>query len=145
MSQVDAHGPIDTLIIQFPAGVAGNGPAAALGDLVEQGIVRLFDLVAVQADVSGTCTEIDLASADGGDLAAFAAFSGARSGLIGGDDLTDVAGVLDPGSTAIVVMYENAWAAPFVGAAFADGAQVVASSRITAQQIADALDAVDAD
>ena len=52
--------------------------------------------------------------------------------------------MLDPGATALVVVYENAWAVPFVAAARAEGGQLVASDRITAQQIMDALDAAEA-
>ena len=39
--------------------------------------------------------------------------------------------------------YENAWAVPFVAAAHAAGGQVVASERIPAQVLIDALDAVE--
>ena len=42
------------------------------------------------------------------------ALAGARSGLVATDDLEELAGVIDPGAVAIVVMYENRWAVPFV-------------------------------
>jgi hypothetical protein len=55
-----------------------------------------------------------------------------------------LADVLEPGAVAAVVLYENAWAVPFVAAARAEDGQLVASARLTAQEIMDALDAVEA-
>ena len=72
------------------------------------------------------------------------AFAGARSGLVGTEDLEELAGVIDAGAVAIVVMYENRWAVPFVAAARSEGAGVVAGARLTGQEIMDALDAVEA-
>jgi hypothetical protein len=42
-------------------------------------------------------------------------------------------------------VYENRWARPFVAAARAAGAQVVASARIPADVVNEALDALDAE
>ena len=48
------------------------------------------------------------------------------------------------GAVAMVVMYENRWAVPFVTAARSEGAGVVAGARLTSQEIMDTLDAVEA-
>ena len=52
--------------------------------------------------------------------------------------------MIDAGTVAIVVMYENRWAVPFVAAGRTVGAGVVAGARLTGQEIMDALDAVEA-
>jgi hypothetical protein len=137
-------GPVDFIVIEFPPGAAGASTARALLDLVESGIVRLFDLLVVRKNGDGTCHEIDLSGGDA-DLAALAPFAGARSGLVGADDLDDAAAVLDDGSVALILVYENAWASPFVAAAHDEGGALVASARLTAQEILDALDAVEAE
>ncbi|MFA9431947.1 DUF6325 family protein [Egicoccus sp. AB-alg2] len=136
------YGPMDFLILEFPPGASGEGTAAALRDLVDRGTIRLYDLMLVHVSEDGVCGEIDPMAADG-ELAALAPFVGARSGLLAGDDLDEAARALAPGTVAMVVVYENTWAVPFVAAAREEGAQPVASARLTAQQIMDALDALE--
>ena len=77
------------------------------------------------------------------ELGALLAFAGARSGLLDLDDAAAVAEVIRPGYIGVVLVYENAWAGPFVAAARAAGAELVASSRLTADEVIDALDALD--
>jgi hypothetical protein len=144
MTNPDTHGPIDTFVIEFPAGASGAGTAQAITELLDRGTVRLYDLMVVSKDADGTCAEIDLATASDARLGAFRAFAGARSGLLTTDDVTSAGDVLHPGTMAVVAVIENTWAIPFVVAARAEGAEMVASARLTAQEIMDALDAVEA-
>jgi Family of unknown function (DUF6325) len=144
MTAPDVHGPIDFVVLEFPAGADVADTAKALLDLVNRGIVRLYDFMVVTTDESGSCSEIDLAAVSVGSLAPLGAFAGARSGLLDADDIALVADVVEPGAVAAVALYENAWAVPFVAAVRAEGGQLVASARLTAQQIMDALDAVEA-
>ena len=144
MSNPDVHGPIDTLVIEFPGTATGEGTAQTLVDLVEQGTVRLYDLMVVRKDTDGTCVEVELATVPDDQLGAFRAFAGARSGLLGTEDVALTGEVLDPGALGVVVVYENAWAVPFVAAARTEGAEMVGSARLTAQEIMDALDAAEA-
>jgi hypothetical protein len=41
------------------------------------------------------------------------------------------------------MVYENTWAVPFVGAALRAGGQMIATSRLPAQDVIDALDALE--
>lgn len=140
MGVPDVHGPVDTLVIEFPSSTAGEQTAAALRTLVDSGTVRLFDLMVVRKSPDGTCTVVDPGAETGG-LEALVSFAGARSGLLSEADLDDLTAVLEPDRAAIVLIYENAWAVPFVAAARGEGAELVASVRLSAQEIMDALDA----
>lgn len=142
MSDADVHGPIDTVIIQFPSSSSGSATTEALVDLIERGTVRVYDVLVVEKRDDG-CHELDLDAA-GGPLADFRALAGARSGLLGDDDVTAMGEVLDPGTAAVAIVYENAWAVPFVAAAFDEGGELVAGTRLTAQQIMDTLDELEA-
>jgi Family of unknown function (DUF6325) len=144
MTGHDVHGPIDFVVLEFPAGADVSDTVKALLDLVNQGTVRLYDFMLVAIDESGSSSEIDPAAEATGPLAPLAAFSGARSGLLDAGDSAVLADVVEPGAVAAVLLYENAWAVPFVGAARAQGGQLVASARLSAQDIMDALDAVEA-
>jgi uncharacterized membrane protein len=142
MPAPDVHGPVDFVVIEFPEDASGTETAAALFELVEQGTVRVFDLLVVRKGADGTAEEVDL-SAAGGPLGSLKVLAGARSGLLGAGDVDDAASVLEPGTVAVVLLYENAWATPFVAAARGEGGQLVASARLSAQDIMDALDAAE--
>jgi len=144
MSDQDVHGPIDFLIIEFEGDKLHGATAQALLDVVESGVVRLWDLLVVRKETDGSFSGVDLTDVGADEIGGFTAFTGARSGLLGDDDLADAANALEPGTVAVVLVYENAWAVPFVAAARSEGGQVVASARLTAQDVNDALDAAEA-
>jgi hypothetical protein len=60
------------------------------------------------------------------------------------DDLAEASALVPPGSAVGIIVYENAWAGPFVTAMRAAGAEVVASARIPATAVVAALDSLDA-
>lgn len=137
----DALGPIDFLLMEFPNERTDGAAAAALADLIEAGTIRLLDLVIARKEIDGTVEVIDI---DGlGDISSFVQFAGARSGLIGDDDVQQAGDAMTPGTTAALLVFENAWAAPFVAAARKNGGEVIASMRIPAQDVMDALDALE--
>jgi hypothetical protein len=141
---VEAHGPVDFLILEFPPTTAAEATANALGELVDRGVVALYDLVFIRKDADGTTRRVDLGAGSNEAPAALAAFAGARSGLLGDEDVEESAKALEPDTGALVVVYENRWAVPFVAAARSEGVEVVASARLTAQELMDALDTVEA-
>ena len=71
-------------------------------------------------------------------------FAGVSSGLLGQEDLEEAASVLEPGTVAAVLVWENLWAAPIAVALRRSGGQLVASGRIPVQAILAALDALEA-
>jgi hypothetical protein len=140
----DVIGPIDVILLEAKRENLTGEAGAALLDLVEQGIVRIYDLVLVEKADDGTFSGIELTDLEAETLGGFAAFAGARSGLLGDDDLAAAADAMTPGTVAALIVYENAWAVPFVAAARRAGAELVASARIPASVINDVLDELDA-
>jgi hypothetical protein len=140
----DVLGPIDFLLLEFHSDRLTGRAGGALLDLVEQGIIRIFDLLVIQKHDDGTFSGLDIADMTADHLGGFAVFSGARSGLVGDDDVAEAAAAMEPGTTAAMLVYENTWARPFVAAARDAGAQVIASERIPADVVMDVLDALEA-
>lgn len=140
----EAHGPIDFVLIEFPSDRLTGRAGDALLDLVDRGIVRIFDLLVIQKAEDGSVSGLDIADLSADRLGSFSAFIGVQSGLIGDDDITEAGNALEPGTTAAMIVCENTWAAPFVAACLDSGAQVVASERIPATVVMDALDALEA-
>jgi len=143
-TELDELGPIDYLVVEFPADRKPDGSALPhLRDLVERGIIRVLDLVFVRKDVDGALAGIaieDLGFEGGIDVTLFAE---AASGLLDRSDLEEAAAVLEPGCAGAVLVYENCWAAPFAAALRREGAELVASGRIPVQGVLSALDALD--
>jgi Family of unknown function (DUF6325)/FG-GAP repeat len=133
-------GPIDYLVVEFPADrVTGEG-LRVLVDLVDRGIVRVLDLVFVRKDLAGAVTVVAIADLDGDGKLDLAVFEGASSGLLGHEDINDAGAVLAPDRAAAILVYENLWAAPMAAALRRAGAQLVASGRIPLSEIESTLD-----
>lgn len=143
METADVHGPIDFVLIEFRADRLTGGAAQALLDVVEKGIVTLYDVLVVGKAEDGSVYAIDLDDA-GERVGSFSDLAWVRSGLLTEEDMRDAADAMEAGALAVLIVYENTWAVPFVAAARASGGELVASARIPAQDIMDALDALDA-
>ncbi|TJZ75894.1 2-C-methyl-D-erythritol 4-phosphate cytidylyltransferase [Rhodococcus oryzae] len=144
-NEFDEVGPIDYLVVEFPADRQPDGSALPmLRDLVDNGIIRVLDLVFVRKDTDGSLAGIaidDLGLEGGIDVTLFAE---ASSGLVNPSDVEEAGAILEPGCSGAILVYENLWAAPFAAALRRGGAQLVASGRIPLQGIMAALDSLDA-
>ncbi len=138
-ADAEVLGPIDYILLEFPGDRPLDETAAALAALVESGQIALYDLLAVRKEVDGSVSGIALDQID----RTFAVFEGARSGLLGDDDMAAAADAMDPGTRAVLIVFENRWAAPFVAAAWRAGGELIASARIPAADILAVLDELD--
>jgi Family of unknown function (DUF6325) len=138
-------GPIDIVVIAYPAGAPMTGEAAPLlVELVERGIIRVLDAMFVIKNEDGTFSGFDATDLDDKGVGDFTVFEGASSGLLGEHDAARAAEEIEPGSAAVMIVYENRWAAPFISAVRRNGGVPVAFERIPAQDLIDALDAAEA-
>ena len=133
---VDTHGPIDFVLLEFAGDKLTGRAGEELMKLVDAGTIRLLDLQIVGKSAQGDVFVADI-DENGGS---FTMMSGARSGLLGEDDVAEATDLLEPGRVAALIVYENAWAVPFVTAAREAGGEMVASERIPAAEVMRALD-----
>ncbi|MFJ1716813.1 MULTISPECIES: DUF6325 family protein [unclassified Streptomyces] len=143
-SETDETGPIDYLVVEFPGNRMTGEGLPLLVDLVDRGIIRILDLVFVRKDQDGTVAGVELSELTGDGHDELAVFEGVSSGLLGRDDIDEVSVVLEPGSAAGIVIYENAWAGPFAAALRRSGGRLVAGGRIPVQELLASLDAAEA-
>jgi len=143
-NDIDELGPVDYLVIEFPGNKMTGEALPLLVDLVEDGIIRILDLVFIRKDLDGSVTVFEVRDFDGDGQLDLAVFEGASSGLIDQDDVGRAGSVIEAGSSAGILLFENRWAAPFVGALHRSGAELVASGRIPAAELLDALDSTEA-
>jgi Family of unknown function (DUF6325) len=141
---VEQMGPIDYLVVEFPGSRMTGEGLPLLVDLVDRGIIRILDLVFVKKELDGSMSGMAIADLDHDGTLDLAVFEGASSGLLDEGDIADAGGVLEPGSSAGILVYENVWAAPFATALRRGGGQLVASGRIPVQALLAAVDAAEA-
>ena len=146
---MEAHseelGPIDIVVIAYPADAPMTGEAVPIVmDLIERGIIRVLDVLFVMQNEDGTFSGFEAKDLEADRVGDLKVFEGATSGLLGEEDVATASKALEPGSAAVMIVYENRWAAPFAAAVRRNGGVVIDNQRIPVQDVMDALDAVEA-
>lgn len=138
---LDGLGPVDFLVIEFPAGHSTftGEIAEELLNLVEAGTIRLIDAIVLTKDEDGVVDAMELS--DAGELGALVELEAQLAELLAAEDVANLANAMDPGSVAGVLVYENVWAAPFASAARRAGGRLIADGRIPIQDIIASLEA----
>ena len=143
-TEPDVHGPVDFVLLEFPDDRLKGRAADELLALVDQGIITVYDVLIVGKDQAGGTYGVDLAEVAAAErLGGFAQLAGARSGLLTDEDMHQAAEAMEPGRLAALIVYENTWAIPFVAAAREAGGELVAGARLPAQDVMDALEAME--
>jgi len=144
MNEEQGLGPISYLIVQFPGSQMTGEGFPILLDMVERGLIRILDLRFIARDRDGSMQVIELGDIDHDGVFDFAVFEGVSSGLMDESDFKDAAAVIEPGSSAGILIIENKWAAPFIQALRRGNAELVAAGYIPLETLSASLDAAEA-
>jgi hypothetical protein len=145
MKAHEEMGPVDIVMIAYPAGAPMTGEAVPiLFDLVKRGIIRVLDVLLVIKEADGTYAGFQATDLDRDRVGDFAMFEGASSGLLGDDDVSTAADDIEPGSAAVLIVYENRWAAPFAAAVRRNGGTLVGFQRVPVEDLIASLEAAEA-
>jgi Family of unknown function (DUF6325) len=141
---LDELGPVDYLVVEFPAGASNftGEMAKELLALVDAGTIRVIDVLILTKNEDGTIDAMELSDIDG--LGELQALEAQLADLLAEEDVEHLAAAMDPGSTAGVLIWENLWAAPFAAAARRSGGQLIANGRIPIQAIVASIEADEA-
>ena len=141
---LDELGPVDYLVVEFPAGASNftGEMAKELLALTDAGTIRVIDALILTKAEDGSVDAIELS--DVGELGELEALEAQLAELLAEDDVENLAAAMEPGSTAGVLIWENRWAAPFAAAARRSGGQLIANGRIPIQAILASIEADDA-
>jgi Family of unknown function (DUF6325) len=140
-TDIDELGPVDYLVVEFPAGVSHftGEMAEELAKLVGNGTIRILDLLVLVKDADGSIEALEIEDLEEVDELRTAETQ--LADLLAAEDVADLAAAMEPGTTAGVLVWENAWAAPFASAARRAGGQLIANGRIPIQAILASLEA----
>ena len=141
----DQLGPVDVAVIAWPPGAPMTGEAAPLlMDLVDRGIIRIFDMMFVTKGPDGAVVGFEAKNLDRDIVGDFHVFEGASSGMLGDADVQQAAEAIEPGWSAAVIVYENRWVAPFASAVRRNGGELLDFQRISPEELIQVLDATEA-
>ena len=141
---LDELGPVDYLVVEFPAGASNftGEMAEELLTLVDSGTIRVIDILILTKNEDGSVDSMELSDID--ELGPLQAVEAQLAELLAADDVEHLAAAMEPGSTAGVLIWENLWAAPFASAARRSGGQLIANGRIPIQAIIASIEADEA-
>lgn len=142
---IDELGPVDYLVVEFPAGRSTftGEMAAELARLSSEGVIRVLDLLVLQKAEDGTVEGFEIDDLE--EVDELRALETEIAEILAAEDVDQLAAAMEPGSIAGVVVWENKWAAPFGAAARRAGGQLVATGRIPIQAILASLEAEELD
>jgi len=141
-NELDGIGPVDFLIVEFPAGASNftGEIAEEIVRLVEAGTIRVIDMIVITKDADGNIDAVEINDTE--DLGPLTAIEAGLAGLLAEDDVAYLAAAMTPGSVAGVLVYENLWAHPFAAAARRAGGVVIADGRVNAEDVVAAFTAL---
>ncbi len=141
---LDELGPVDYLIVEFPAGQSNftGEMADELARLVDAGTIRIIDILILVKDADGSVEAMELSDIE--NLGPLQQIEAQLAEMLAEEDVVNLAAAMDPGSTAGVLIWENLWAAPFAAAARRSGGQLIANGRIPIQAIIASIEADEA-
>jgi hypothetical protein len=141
---LDQLGPVDYIVVEFPAGASNftGEMATELLKLVDSATIRVIDILILTKNEDGSVEAMELSDIE--ELGELQAVEAELAELLAADDVEHLAAAMDPGSTAGVLIWENLWAAPFASAVRHSGGQLVANGRIPIQAIIASIEADEA-
>jgi hypothetical protein len=138
-------GPVDIVVIGFGADAPKTGESIPYFiDLVDRGIIRVLDVLMVQKEADGAVVGVNIGDLDGDGVPDLTVFEGARTGMLGDEDAGVAGEALEPGEAAVLICFENAWAAPFVTSVRRNGGHVLAFQRVPAEEVVEIVEALEA-
>ena len=143
MNDVDVLGPVDYLVVEFPADKANfqGEIASELKALIDSGTIRVLDLLLLRKDEDGSVEALELEDVDESLIGELRELEREAAMLLAEEDVESIGMALEPGSVAGVLVWENSWAGPFGSAVRRAGGQLVANGRIPTQAIIAAVEA----
>lgn len=130
-----AYGPVELIVVRFPGNTFTGEIVPALQELVETGLIRVIDLLFVMKDSDGSVLIYEQSSLDEELASLFDPLVQPEDELLSQDDAESIALLLEPNSSAALLLFENAWAARFTEAVRNANGELIMNSRIPAAVI----------
>ena len=130
-------GPIDYLVVEFPKDKAdfSGAMAAELKKLTEAGTIEVLDIIFVKKEADGTYDAFEAHEYIDDEVGMLREFGAELAEILAEEDVANIAEALEPETVAVILVWENTWAAPFAASIRHSGGQLAANGRIPMQAI----------
>ena len=125
-----AVGPVEYMVVAFPGSTFRGDLVPELRKLVDGGVIHILDLTFVKRGEDGVVRLLELDTLDPDEAAVFADVEGEVGGLLSDEDVALMAEEIPPGSSAVLLVWENTWAGPITAAIRASNGVLVAHERV---------------
>ncbi|MFJ6512894.1 DUF6325 family protein [Streptomyces sp. NPDC091406] len=140
--QADTVGPVDVAVIAFEGNRFDGRIVPALRELQQNETVRILDLAFVSKARDSSVTVLELA--DPGVAETLRQVTDVQFDLLSDEDLRTVSDSLGEESSALVVAWENTWAARLAAAVRGSEGELVMLERIPRDAVVEAITALGA-
>jgi hypothetical protein len=132
-------GPVELVVVQFPGNEVKGDIVPAIKELVEQGTIRVIDILFIKKDQDGNVTMLEINDLDDASFAASDPIVAEIDGLVSRDDVQQLAATLKNNSSAGVMLFEDTWATRLHDAILAAQGELVLNDRVPHGVIEQAL------
>ncbi len=132
--------PLEYIIVGIEGNNFSGEIATELAKVIDSGLVRLVDLVCISKGEDDEVVVLEVDEHD--ELAMFAALDGEVGGIIGPEDIDHAAAAVAGGSSVMLIIWENLWAAPLAGAIERAGGFLIEGARIPDDLVEQAQEAL---
>lgn len=138
--ETEPMGPVDVAVIRFKGSRFNGDVAPSLLDLQDAGTIRILDLAFVSRDSDGSVVATEVVDTE--FASTFLGLTSRQLDLLSEEDLDKVGDGLDPGDSALVLVWEHAWARRFGDAVRGSHGEVRSWERIPRDVVATAMAAL---
>jgi hypothetical protein len=133
-------GPIEVVVLGFPGSRFTGEIRPRIVELVERDIVTVIDALFITKDVDGTVEFLELDQlVDDPEIAALNGLLTSRLDLLASEDATELATELEPGCSALALVFEHRWLVPVREAIVDSGGLLLADLHIPPHVVERAL------
>lgn len=132
-------GPVEMVVVQFPGTEVKGDIVPAIKELVEQGTIRVIDIIFLKKDEQGHVTKLEIDELDDVSFAAFDPIVAEIDGFVSEEDIEQLAATLENNTSAGVMLFEDTWATRLHDAILKAQGKLVLNDRVPHSVIEQAL------
>ncbi len=136
------YGPVDFVALEFKGNQFKGEIFPEIMNLVNNGIVRVIDIIVVKKDADGNVTHQEMQETDQSVLAVFNPLKAEINGMIQVEDIEMIGEKLENNTTAALLMFENLWAINFIKAVENANGRSVMHVRIPYEVVAETMEKI---
>ena len=136
------YGPVDFVALEFKGNQFKGEIFPEIMNLVNNGVVRIIDMIVVRKDADGKVTHQEMQETDKAVLAVFDPLKAEINGMIQVEDIEMIGEKLENNCTAAVILFENLWAVNFVKAVENANGRSVMHVRIPHEDVVEVMEKI---